>query len=73
MGNGKFDLDFFRIMVLKVGVLVTQESNELLDHCHKATLPDIISWNVIKLVYKVFERKDELHVFFITLTVQQVC
>ena len=31
----ELDLDFFGIMVPNVEVLITQESNELLDECHK--------------------------------------
>ena len=45
----KLDLDFLGIMVLKVGVLITLEPNELLDKCHKTTLPGIIGWNLINL------------------------
>ena len=51
VNNGKFpmsmyvelDLDFWGIMVLKVGVLITQELSELLDECHKTKLIGIIS------------------------------
>ena len=41
----------------KVGVLITQEPNELLDECHKTKLPGIIGWNLIKLAYQVFIEK----------------
>ena len=60
--NGKFpvsmyvelDLDFLGIVVPKVGVLITQEPDELLETCHKTKLPDVVVWNLIKLAYQVF-------------------
>ena len=45
------------IIVPKVGVLITQKPNELLDECHKSKLPGIISWKLIKLAYQVFVSK----------------
>ena len=53
----ELDLEFFGIVVPKVGVLITQEPNELLDECHKTKLPGIIGWNLIKLAYQVFVEK----------------
>ena len=50
----ELDLDFVGIVVPNVGVLITQEPNELLDQHHKTKLPGIISWNLIKLAYEVF-------------------
>ena len=50
----ELDLDFLGIVVPKVGVLITQEPNELLDTCHKTKLPGVVDWNLIKLAYKVF-------------------
>ena len=50
----ELDLDFWEVIVPKVGVLITQEPNELLDDCHKTKLPGSISWNLIKLAYQVF-------------------
>ena len=41
----ELDLDFLGIVVPKVGVLNTQEPNELLDTCHKTKLPGMIGWN----------------------------
>ena len=35
----ELDLDFLGIVVPKVGVLITQEPNELLETCHKTKLP----------------------------------
>ena len=53
----EFDLEFLGIVVPKVGVLITQEPNELLDTCHKTKLPGMIGWNLIKLACEVFIQK----------------
>ena len=53
----ELDLNFLGIVVPTAGVLITQEPKELLDDCHKTTLPGVISWNLIKLAYKVFINK----------------
>ena len=50
----ELDLDFLGIVVSKVGVLITQEPNELLKTCHKTKLPGIVGWNLIKLAYEEF-------------------
>ena len=50
----ELDLDFLGIVVPKVGVLITQEPNELLGSHHKTKLPGVIGWNLIKLAYQVF-------------------
>ena len=50
----ELDLDFLGIVVPKVGVLITQEPNELLESCHKTKLPGVVGWNLIKLAYQVF-------------------
>ena len=50
----ELDLDFVGIVVPKVGVLITQEPNELLDTHHKTKLPGMIGWNLIKLACEVF-------------------
>ena len=50
----ELDLDFLGIVVPKVGVLITQEPNELLETCHKTKLPGVVGWNLIKLAYEVF-------------------
>ena len=49
----ELDLDFLGIGVPKVGILITQEPNELLETCHKTKLPGVVGWNLIKLVYEV--------------------
>ena len=53
----ELDLDFLGGIVPKVGVPIIQVPNKLLDDCHKTELPDIISWNFIKLAYQVFAEK----------------
>ena len=50
----ELDLDFVGIVVPKVGILITQEPNELLDTCHKTKLPGMVGWILIKLAYEVF-------------------
>ena len=50
----ELDLDFLGIVLPKVGVLITQEPNELLETCHKTKLPGVVGWNLIKLAYEVF-------------------
>ena len=49
----ELDLDFLGIVVPKVGVLITQEPNELLDTCHETKLPGVVGWNLIKLAYEM--------------------
>ena len=53
----ELNLDFWGIVVPKVGVLIIQEPNELLNECHKIKLSSVISWNLIKLAYQVFVKK----------------
>ena len=50
----ELDLDFLGIVVPKVGVLITQEPNELFETHHKTKLPGMVGWNLIKLAYEVF-------------------
>ena len=44
----ELDLNFLGIVVPKVGVLITQEPNELLESRHKTKLPGMVGWNLIK-------------------------
>ena len=41
-------------------ILIIQESNALLDECHKSNLPGIIGWNLIKLACQMFVAKNGL-------------
>ena len=56
----ELDLDFLGIVVPKVGVLITQEPNVLLDTCHKTKLSGIVAWNLIKLAYEMFVQKYDV-------------
>ena len=53
----ELDLDFFGVIVPKVGVFITQEPNKLLNDCHKTKLLGVIGWNLIKMAYRVFVEK----------------
>ena len=46
----ELDLNFFRIIVPNIEVLITQEPNTLSDRSHKTKLPGIIGYNLIKIV-----------------------
>ena len=56
----ELDLDFLGIVAPKVGVLITQEPNELLKICHKTKLPGVVGWNLIKLAYEVFVKNYDV-------------
>ena len=43
--------------MLKVGVLIAEEPNQVLDKKHQTRLPGIIGWNLIQLSYDVFIKK----------------
>ena len=53
----KLDLTFLGLKVPKVGVLIAEEPNQLLDKKHQTRLPGIIGWNLIWLSYDVFIQK----------------
>ena len=53
----ELDLTFLGLKVLKVGVLVAEELNQVLDKKHQTRLPGIIGWNLIWLSYDVFIQK----------------
>ena len=50
----ELDLDFLGSVVPKVGILITEEPNELLESHHKTKLPGVVGWNLTKLAYEVF-------------------
>ena len=66
----ELDLDFLGIDVPKVGVLINQEPNELLETCHKTKLPGMVGWNLITLAYEVL-LKNYCVMCLENLTVQQ--
>ena len=53
----ELDLTFLGLKVPKVGVLIAEEPNQVLDKKHQTRLPGIIGWNLIRLSYDVFIKK----------------
>ena len=53
----KLDLTFLGLKVPKVGVLIAEEPNQVLDKKHQTRLPGIIGWNLIWLSYDEFIQK----------------
>ena len=53
----ELDLTFLGLKVPKVGILIAEEPNQVLDKKHQTRLPDIIGWNLIQLSYDVFVQK----------------
>ena len=53
----KLDLTFLGLKVLKVGVLIAEEPNQVLDKKHQTRLPGIMEWNLIWLSYDMFVQK----------------
>ena len=53
----ELDLTFLGLKVLKVGVLIAEELNQVLDKKHQTRLPGIIGWNLIWLSYDMFIQK----------------
>ena len=53
----KLDLKFLGLNVPKLGVLIAEEPNQVLDKKHQTRLPGIIGWNLIWLSYDVFIQK----------------
>ena len=65
----KLDLTFLGLKVPKVGVLIVEEQNQVLDKKHQTRLPGIIGWNLIRLSYDMFIKKygttDSTHLYFL--------
>ena len=53
----KLDLTFLGLKVPKVGVLIAEEPNQVLDKKHQTRLLGIIGWNLIWLSYDMFMKK----------------
>ena len=53
----ELDLTFLGLKVLKVGVLIAEEPNQVLNKKHQTRLPGIIGWNLIWLSYDLFIQK----------------
>ena len=47
----------------RVGFLITQNPNKVLDPDHKTRLPRIVGWNLVKLAYQEFLKKYSINVF----------
>ena len=53
----QLDLTFLGFKVQKVGVLIAEELNQVLDKKHQTRLSGILGWNLIQLSYDVFIKK----------------
>ena len=53
----ELDLTFLGLKVPKVGILIAEELNQVLDKKHQTRLPGIVGWNLIQLSYDVFVQK----------------
>ena len=53
----ELDSTFLGLRVPKVGVLIAEELNQVLDKKHQTRLPCIIGWSLIWLSYDVFIKK----------------
>ena len=53
----ELNLTFGGLKVLKVGVLITEEPNQVFDKKHQMKVPGIVGWNLIQLSYNVFIQK----------------
>ena len=47
----------------RVGFLITQNPNRVLDPDHRTRLPRIVGWNLVKLAYQEFLKKYNIDVF----------
>ena len=59
----ELDVEFLGLKVPKVGFLITQNPNEILDPKHKTRLPSIVGWNLVRLAYEEFTKKHRPIVF----------
>ena len=53
----KLDLTFLGLKVPKVGTLIREVPNQVLDKKHQTRLPGIVRWNLIQLSFEVFVQK----------------
>ena len=52
----ELDVEFLGLQVPRVGFLITQNPNQVLDPAHKTRLPRIDRWNLVKLPYQEFQK-----------------
>ena len=57
------DVEFLGLHVTRVGFLITQNPNKVLDPDHRTGLPRIVGWNLVKLAYQEFLKKYNINVF----------
>ena len=55
--NTELDLTFLGLKVLKVGIIIAEEPNQVLNKKHQTKLPGTVRWNLILLSYDVFVQK----------------
>ena len=59
----ELDVEVLGMKVPRVGFLITQNPNEVLDPEHKTRLPGIVEWNLVWLAYEEFTKKHNPIVF----------
>ena len=59
----ELDIEFLGLKVPKVGFLITQNPNEVLDPKHKTRLPGIVEWNLVRLAYEEFTKEHSPIIF----------
>ena len=59
----ELDVEILGWKVPKVGFLITQNLNDILDLKHKTPLPGIVGWNLVRLAYEEFTKKHSPIVF----------
>ena len=59
----ELDVEFLGLHVPRVGFLITQNPNKVLDPDHRTRLPRIVGWNLVKLAYQEFLKKYNINVF----------
>ena len=59
----ELDVEFLGLHVPKVGFLITQNPNKVLDPDHQTRLPGIVGWSLVKPTYEEFLTKYNIDVF----------
>ena len=50
----ELDITFLGLKVLKIGILVVEDPNQVLDKTYQTKLPSIVGWILIQLSYNAF-------------------
>ena len=53
----KLDISFLGLKVQKVGIMIIQDLDQVLDKKHQTTMPGIVGWDLIWLSCYVFVQK----------------